>query len=112
MKTIRIAGGRVDGIKYPRLSDDELWSWCSDPADSGVKLDVGQHDSRSRRQRVYDKALSDFTNNRDTVTEHTFCRKGRILTHIRGGLEKAALGIIKTFGTVFLPPAHMRRVLV
>lgn len=100
----------LDGIKYPRLPNDELWRWCSDPA--LFRGHARRWTTRFRdlaEQKLYDWALEKHKE-RVSADEYSFVVKDGSLTHIRGGLEKAALGVIKTFGTTFLDQANMSKV--
>lgn len=101
----------IDGIHYPRVPDDELWKWCADPAQ--FRGQARRWTTRFRdieEQRLYDNALN-------RLTEHppnsplTFVIKDGPLTHTRGGVTKMALGVIKSFSTIFLDRSQMTKVL-
>ncbi len=102
----------LDGIKYPRLPDDELWNWCSDP--SKFRSQARRWTTRYRdlaEQDMYDKALALCEKSVRVGEEYGFVVKDGPLTHVRGGLEKSALGVIKSFGTIFLDQHKMDKVL-
>lgn len=110
-----IGGGSVinlDGIEYPRIDDKELWEWCSDPA--RFRSQARRWTTRYRdivEQRVYDKALDKFGSAVNVGEKYDLVIKDGPLTHVRGGVTKAALGVIKSFRTIFLKRSEMTKVL-
>jgi len=102
----------LDGIKYPGIDKKELWKWCSDPAQ--FRSQARRWTTRYRdiaEQEIYDKALERFGSGVTVGSKYELVVKDGPLTHIRGGLVKAALGIVKTFRTNFLGRTKMTRVL-
>lgn len=103
----------LDGIKYPRLSNDELWKWCADPAQ--FRSQARRWTTRYRdiaEQRLYDKALDRLTTISSTpLSSLQFVIKDGSLTHTRGGVTRMALGVIKSFATIFLERSQMTKVL-
>lgn len=101
----------IDGIQYPRVPNDELWKWCADPAQ--FRGQARRWTTRFRdieEQRLYDNALKRLTDH-PTGSPHSFVIKDGPLTHTRGGVTKMALGVIKSFSTIFLDRSQMTKVL-
>jgi hypothetical protein len=102
----------LDGIRYPRINSDELWRWCSDPAQ--FRNQARRWTTRYRdivEQELYDKALERYGNGVDVGHSYCLVVKDGPLTHMRGGFTKSAIGVIKTFNVVFLHRPHMDKVL-
>ncbi|MGB7062499.1 MAG: hypothetical protein WBF13_09145 [Candidatus Zixiibacteriota bacterium] len=101
----------LDGIKYPRIPTDELWNWCTDPAQ--FRSQARRWTTRYRdivEQHLYDKALQRAQATADPA-HYDFVVKDGSLTHARGEVVKRALGVIKNFGTIFLDRSQMVKVL-
>ena len=102
----------IDGLKYPRIDNNDLWKWCADPAQFRNQAkkwttryrDLLEHD-------IYGKALERFSPAVVVGSKYEFVLKDGPLTHIRGGITKAALGVVKSFTTIFLEKTNMTKVL-
>lgn len=102
----------LDGIKYPQLSDDEMWAWCADPI--RFRSQARRWTTRYRdilEQKVYDDALGSLGTNVILGKRYELLVRDGPLTHVRGEIIKKALGVIKTFRTIFLERSQMARVL-
>lgn len=98
----------IDGIDYPRLGNDILWQWCSDP--SQFRSQARRWTTRYRdvaEQKVYDKALEKFGKQVKIGQNYELIVKDGPLTHVRGPAISAAIGVIKTFRTLFLQRSEM-----
>lgn len=101
----------LDGIKYPRINNDQLWQWCSDPAQ--FRSQARRWTTRYRdiaEQELYDKALERLGSGVTVGTKYGLILKDGPLTHMRGAFTKAALGVVKTFKTNFLGRTQMTKV--
>jgi len=101
----------LDGIKYPRVNDEELWQWCADPAQ--FRNQARRWTTRYRdiaEQELYDNALERF-GGKTSGNKYEFVLKDGPLTHVRGDFTRAALGVVKSFNTNFLEITQMTRVL-
>jgi len=102
----------LDGIRYPQLSDTEMWDWCADPIH--FRGQARRWTTRYRdilEQKVYDEALRRLGSNVILGKRYELVVRDGPLTHVRGEITKTALGVIKTFRTIFLERSQMARVL-
>lgn len=102
----------IDGIEYPMIDNSALWDWCSDPAQ--FRSQARRWTTRYRdiaEQKVYDNALDRFGSGIHVGKKYELVVKDGPLTHVRGGVTRAALGVIKTFRTLFLERSQMTKVL-
>lgn len=101
----------IDGLKYPRIDNDDLWKWCADPAQ--FRNQARRWTTRYRdllEHSIFNKALEQFSSAVLVGTKYEFVLKDGPLTHIRGGFTNAAIGIVKSFRTIFLERTHMTKV--
>ena len=102
----------LNGIRYPRVSDDELMKWCSDPAK--LRLHARWWTTLYRNRSEYELAsqiAEQIGPAKKNQMEFSFLVKDGGIAKIRRGLEKSTLGVVKSLDTRYLKETEQVRVL-
>jgi hypothetical protein len=93
----------IDGVNYPRLSDEDLMARCADPLWFRGHARHWTTRFRDRTEYKLSQEMADTIGPaRRSQTEFCFAVKDGGIASVRRGLEKAILGIVKSFETQFL----------